>query len=89
MYALMTQAEVKKHLQMIIDYDVSKVARSPGGFLYNYMKYGRDMLLKKASDSGLTWEKKRNAFIARHLVEYKKNPTDRHRHALIAWAYMP
>jgi len=85
----MTQAEVKRHLQMIIDYDVSKVARSPGGFLYNYMKYGRAMLMRKASDSGLTWEQKRNAFIARHLVQYRENPTDRHRHALIAWAYMP
>ena len=61
--------------------DVSKVARSPRGFLTFYKKNNG-----KLNDF---WIMKRNAFIARHLAQYQKKPTIRRKLALIAWAFMP
>lgn len=75
---------------------VSKVARSPRGFLAAYKKaQGRP---ERLSD---TWDEKREAFIKRHMAQVKKRkeplwetargkkqPTRRHL-ALIAWAYSP
>jgi hypothetical protein len=89
MYALMTQNQIRPHIVMMQDMKVSEVARSQGGFLYNYMKYGRDMLRWKVPDGHITWAEKRDNFIARHMVQYKANPTDRRLHALYAWAYDP
>lgn len=89
MYALMTQNQIRKHIRMMEEMKVSEVARSQGGFLYNYMKYGRDMLRWKVPDGHITWAEKRENFIARHMVQYKANPTDRRLHALYAWAYDP
>lgn len=62
---------------------VSKVARGPAGFLTAYKRVGDESRL---SDY---WKKKRRSFIARHMAQYKKNPTHRRRLALIAWAYDP
>jgi len=64
--------------------EVSKVARSRTGFLAAYKRAGGSK--SKLSDY---WRRKRNGFIARHLVQYKKNPTYRRKLALIMWAYMP
>ena len=62
---------------------VSEVARSKRGFLASYKKAGiPDKLSPK-------WKKKRLAFIARTLPQYKKNPTKRRLLALRAWAYEP
>jgi len=63
---------------------VSEVARSRRGFLTAYKRAGGDW--QKLPDK---WVKKRDAFIARHLAQYRKNPTYRRKLALIAWAYMP
>ena len=63
---------------------VSKVARSPRGFLTYYKKIGGDQ--NKVNDY---WDRRRAAFIARHMAQYEKNPTYRRRLALIAWAYDP
>ncbi len=63
---------------------VSKVARSPRGFLTYYKKIGGDK--GKVNDY---WSKKRSGFIARHMAQYEDNPTYRRKLALIAWAYMP
>lgn len=62
---------------------VSKVARSPRGFLTAYKRAGSYRNLSE------NWKLKRKNFIARHNAQYKKNPTYRRRLALIAWAYDP
>jgi hypothetical protein len=62
---------------------VSEVARSPRGFLTAYKK------AKNSQSLSPKWKQKREAFIARHNVQYKKNPTRRRRLALIAWGYDP
>lgn len=62
---------------------VSKVARSRRGFLFAYKRAGSPETL---SDD---WKRKREGFIARHGVQYKKKPTRRRRLALIAWGYDP
>jgi hypothetical protein len=72
---------------------VSKIARSPRGFLTAYRRArGNHELLNDG------WIARREAFIARHMAQlvlnneslYDKsgNPTRRHL-ALVAWAYSP
>lgn len=63
---------------------VSKVARSRRGFLTHYKRVGGSEA--KVSED---WKKKRRAFIARHLPQYRKKPTRRRLLALRAWAYEP
>lgn len=63
---------------------VSLVARSLRGFLTYYKKVGGDQ--NKVNDY---WDRRRAAFIARHLASYNDKPTYRRRLALIAWAYDP
>ena len=88
-YALMPVDDVRRYLFEIQSANVSVVARSPNGFMYNYLRDGRKMLSQVAPGGKITWGQKRNNFIARHLVQYRKHKTQRHRLALIAWAYYP
>ena len=73
---------------------VSKVARSPRGFLTAY-KQGRTAAVTKRmsvpdhSGTPQTWGERRDQFIARHLAQYEKNPTYRRWLALVAWAFKP
>lgn len=62
---------------------VSKVARGRSGFLTAYKKAGSPAKLSEK------WKRTRGAFIARHGVQYRRNPTYRRRLALIAWGYDP
>ena len=72
---------------------VSKVARSPRGFLTAYVRAGGNH-----SDLTSSWRAAREAFIARHMAQIIANdedlyeadgrPTRRHL-ALVAWAYSP
>lgn len=62
---------------------VSEVARSPRGYLTALKRAGS---YDKLSDK---WKQKRRGFVSRHLAQYKKNPTERRRLALIAWSYDP
>lgn len=90
MYALMSPIEVSKYRYEMQTMGVSDVARAPGGFMHTYLKDGERMLNRVITPStGYTWAKKRDAFIKRHLVQYRKQPTPRRRLALIAWAYDP
>jgi len=68
---------------------VSEVARSRNGFLGQYKKYKTYNNFKnnKVPNGVIDWSEKRNAFIDRHLVQYKKNPTERRRLALLAWGF--
>lgn len=85
----MTQLQIRRHMTMADELKVSLVARGEGGFTWYYMRYGRDMLRWKVPAGNITWEQKREAFIARHLPQYKANPTDRRLHALMMWGYDP
>ncbi len=68
---------------------VSEVARSPNGFLGQYKKYKTYNNFKnnKVPNGLIDWSEKRNAFVDRHLAQYRKNPTERRRLALLAWGY--
>ena len=83
-YKYIPLAEIAKYELEMVRLGVSKVARSPRGFLTYYKKIGG-----RADRVNEYWRKKRNGFIARHLAQYKKNPTYRRFLALVAWAYMP
>lgn len=70
---------------------VSKVARSPRGFMTQYARAG------SASKLPPKWKRNRNNFVKRHMAQVRKNdealwkgdePTDRHL-ALAMWAYTP
>jgi hypothetical protein len=81
--AFMTLNEIAPHIPDMIRLRVSEVARSPRGFLTAYKQAGS---YRKLSDS---WKKKRSAFIARTLPQYRKNKTLRRWLSLVAWAYYP
>lgn len=78
-YPFMSRSEVRKYYKLIEELNMSLIARSPHGFLYNYLK------------NTLTPEliNKRNAFIARTLAAYNRNPTVRRYLSLITWSYKP
>lgn len=74
---------IRKHEPEMDRLGVSEVARSRRGFLTAYKRAGSPENLSE------DWKKRRKAFIARHGVQYRKNPTHRRRLALIAWAHDP
>jgi hypothetical protein len=80
-YPLMKRQEIIPYIPEMIRLGVSEVARSHRGFLTNYLSNPEDL-----SDD---WVKKRNAFIARTLPAYLKNPTYPRLLSLYAWAYKP
>lgn len=84
MYRFLPLRIIKQYEPEMRQEKVSIVARSPRGFLTAYKR-----IKGKPSKLNLAWHKKRNSFIARHLAQYRKNPTYRRKLALIAWAYMP
>jgi hypothetical protein len=75
---------IKKYEPEMKRLKVSEVARSPRGFIPAYKRAKGNP--KKLSEN---WKIKRNAFIARTLPQYKKNPTKRRLLSLRAWAYEP
>jgi hypothetical protein len=93
-YTWMTRTEIEKYIPEMERLDVSTVARSRRGFLYNYLKHGRSVKNKLVgsrpeSNAEQTWGERRHNFIKRHLAQYNENPTYRRYLALIAWAYIP
>jgi len=77
-------SEIAKYEPEMRRLKVSRVARSPRGFLTYYKKIGG-----KSGKVNEHWRVKREGFIARHLVQYNRNPTYRRFLALVAWAYRP
>ena len=75
---------IREHEPEMRRLKVSEFARSPRGFLTQYKRV-------KGDEARLNehWRAKREAFIARHMAQYEKNPTKRRKLALIAWAYYP
>lgn len=91
-YGYLPLSAINPHVARMRRLGVSKVARSPRGFLTAYRRAGGNP--DKLSDA---WDAKREAFIKRHMAQVKKRgeklwkggePTKRHL-ALIAWAYSP
>ena len=80
----MSLKEVLLLLPKIEKYKVSKVARSEGGFLSEFIKNDGDLL--KMSDEMLA---KRHSFLMRTMGAYDKKATWRRYLSLIAWAYKP
>ena len=71
---------------------VSEVARGPRGFVSEYRKArtSRAMMRRPVPGyPGQTWGQRRAAFIARHQAQYRQNPTERRRLALLMWAFNP
>ena len=92
MYPWMSVAEVEAMLPTIEEAGVSKVARSPRGFVTAYRRIRsplRMMLAEVPDHEPQTWAQRRDAYIARALPAYTSNPTHRGALALMAWAYMP
>ena len=88
----MALRQVLSHEDEMERLGVSKVARSPRGFLTAYKRYGTAAATKNKPVPGYpgqTWGQRRNAFIGRHLAQYLANPTPRRRLALVAWAFYP
>lgn len=83
-YPYLPLSKISKHEKEMRSLGVSKVARSPRGFLTAYKRAdGKPTNLSEA------WRRKRHGFIARHMAQYKKDRGHRRRLALIAWAYDP
>jgi len=82
-YSWLSLSEIAKYEPEMRRLKVSVVARSPRGFLTVYKRFGS--VLKR----DLFWVRRRSGFIARHLAQYKQNPTYRRWLALVAWAYKP
>jgi len=83
-YKYLMLKEIAKYEPEMRRLGVSKVARSPRGFLAYYKKIGG--IPSKVNDF---WRTKRGGFIARHMAQYNENPTYRRFLALVAWAYKP
>lgn len=83
-YPFMPLTKIEKLEPRMEKEKVSEVAPGKGGFLSAYKR--ADDNPEKLSEEKKT---KRNAFIARHLVQYNENPTVRRKLALNAWAYQP
>jgi hypothetical protein len=86
------RAAISRWLPVARSKGVSRVARSPRGFLRAYAKAGWSG--RRLPER---WRRRREAFIARHMAQVKKRreplfkagkPTRRHL-ALIMWAYSP
>jgi hypothetical protein len=89
-YRWMSYASAAKHIPEAKEKGVSKVARGRSGFMGVYKRVGSSKNMAKESYTETqTWGRRRNAFIKRHMAQYKKNPTRRRWLALAMWAYKP
>ncbi len=82
-YSWLPLSEIAKYEPEMKRLGVSKVARSPRGFMTAYKK------VSGAISLSWEWHRKRRGFIARTLPQYKANPTYRRWLSLVAWAYRP
>ena len=77
-----------KYLKLAKRWGVSKVARSRAGFMGVYARAGSAARMKELDFSpSQTWGRRRDAFVKRHLVQYRARPTPRRALALRMWAY--
>ena len=92
-YHWQSLATVKRHEEQARRLGVSAVARSPRGFVRAYEAAGgsaRVMNATRVPDyPNQTWGQRRANFIARHLAQYRRQPTARRRYALRMWGLDP
>jgi hypothetical protein len=92
-YHWQSLATVKRYEAQARSLGVSAVARSPRGFLSAFKQAGGSARAMNATRvpgyPNQTWAQRRNAYIARHLPQYRRQPTARRRLSLIMWAYRP
>ena len=90
-YKIMPLSEILKYEDEMKKKKVSDVARSSTGFLGQYKKHKtfNNFKDRQVPNGNIDWEEKRKGFIARHYAQYKKNPTERRRLAMIAWGFLP
>lgn len=79
-YDTVPLSEIERYEKLAKRMEVSEVARSSRGFLSALRYYGWRELPRK-------WMRKRNAFLARHMAQYRKHPTMRRWLALMMWGY--
>ena len=92
MYRWMSYNQAAAYLPEAKKRGVSKVARSARGFMSEYKKAGTAEQMRGRPVPGYpnqTWGQRRDAFVKRHLAQYRKNRTERRRLALQMWAYNP
>ena len=85
----MAYAQAAAHEEEAAMRDVSTVARGTGGFMRVYESAGSAKAMRRLRVGNITWEKKRDNFVKRHLAQYLTNPTRRRWLALVMWAYRP
>jgi hypothetical protein len=86
MYPYLTREQVRSYLPLIRENGVSERALRPDGFTGVYL--AGLPLTRPYPGKGHSYARERELFIARHLPQYRSNPTLRRRLALIAWAYL-
>lgn len=88
----MTLKSIRKYTPLARKLKVSKVARSPRGFMTAYVR-----AKGKVKNLSPYWRNRRNNFVKRHMAQVRKNrerlwkkgKPSRRALALIHWAYMP
>ena len=86
----MSYKEAHAYEQRAAELRVSVVARSSRGFMRQYERtqnvasFCRQRVKEWPNQ---TWGQRRHVFIARHLAQFKKNPTERRWLAMVMWAY--
>lgn len=86
----MSYKEAHAYEQRAADLNVSDVARSTRGFMRQYERTQNVASFCRQRVQGLpkqTWGQRRHNFIARHLAQFKKHPTERRWLAMVMWAY--
>jgi len=88
-YRVLSLNQILKYEDEMKQLKVSEVARKPSGFLGQYKQHKTfdNFKDKQVPNGKINWGEKRNAFIDRHLAQYRKNPTERRRLALLAWGF--
>jgi hypothetical protein len=86
-YPWMTYAEAHAYEAEAERRGVSRVARGPSGFMRMYESHGDG--LRRVPHGNITWGRRRDNFVKRHMAQYQKHPTRRRYLALIMWAYRP
>ena len=93
-YPWMSYASAHAHEDEARRLGVSERARSSRGFMREYERAGSAAAMRRRPlpdgvVGGQTWGQKRDGFIARHLVSYRRSPSRRRYLALLMWAYQP
>jgi len=88
----MSVEEVEAMLPTIEAAGVSRVARSPRGFVTAYRRVRSPLFMMIAEvpdNEPQTWAQRRQWYLSRAVPAYNADPTHRRALALMSWAYAP